>query len=128
MRGQRDADAAGNDANAVEEQGIADRCQRSHQGRLDVGNHLRRDGIRIGRPLFFQRVADAQTQTGHTGIAVKELGIAQHRFPAQVFLSGVDFVKNREQAERLNKESDELIAEAGRLQEKIYTGVLAKIR
>lgn len=37
-------------------------------------------------------------------------------------------MKDREQAEKLNRESDELIQEARTLQEEIYAGVLAKIR
>ena len=37
-------------------------------------------------------------------------------------------MKDREQAERLNKESDDMIEEARRMQEKIYAGVIDKIR
>ena len=67
-------------------------------------------------------------------LAVSDVGVAV--LFARAALEGASLniyintrlMKNREQAERLNKESDELIAEAGRLQEKIYTGVLAKIR
>ena len=67
-------------------------------------------------------------------LAVSDVGVAV--LFARAALEGASLniyintrlMKNREQAERLNQESDELIAEAGRLQEKIYTGVLAKIR
>ena len=67
-------------------------------------------------------------------LAVSDVGVAV--LFARAALEGASLniyintrlMKNREQAERLNKETDELIAEAGRLQEKIYTGVLAKIR
>ena len=67
-------------------------------------------------------------------LAVSDVGVAV--LFARAALEGASLniyintrlMKNREQAEQLNQESDELIAEAGRLQEKIYTGVLAKIR
>lgn len=67
-------------------------------------------------------------------LAVSDVGVAV--LFARAALEGASLniyintrlMKNREQAERLNQESDELITEAGRLQEKIYTGVLAKIR
>ena len=37
-------------------------------------------------------------------------------------------MKNRERAEKLNRESDDLIAQGRKLQEEIYAGVLDKIR
>ena len=61
------------------------------------------------------------------GVAVLFARAAREGASLNIYIN-TRLMKNREQAERLNKESDELIAEAGRLQEKIYTGVLAKIR
>lgn len=67
-------------------------------------------------------------------LAVSDVGVAV--LFARAALEGASLniyintrlMKNREHAERLNAESDELIAEAGGLQEKIYANVLAKIR
>ena len=67
-------------------------------------------------------------------IAVSDVGVAV--LFARAALEGASLniyintrlMKNREQAEKLNKESDDMIAEARILQEEIYAGVLAKIR
>ena len=67
-------------------------------------------------------------------IAVSDVGVAV--LFARAALEGASLniyintrlMKNRERAEKLNKESDDMIAEARRLQEEIYAGVLAKIR
>lgn len=67
-------------------------------------------------------------------IAVSDVGVAV--LFARAALEGASLniyintrlMKDREQAEKLNKESDDLITEARRLQEEIYAGVLAKIR
>ena len=90
--------------------------------------------LQIMKTVF--RVMEDLEVLGEKGsrLAVSDVGVAV--LFARAALEGASLniyintrlMKNREQAERLNKESDELIAEAGRLQEKIYTGVLAKIR
>ena len=90
--------------------------------------------LQIMKTVF--RVMEDLEVLGEKGsrLAVSDVGVAV--LFARAALEGASLniyintrlIKNREQAERLNKESDELIAEAGRLQEKIYTGVLAKIR
>ena len=67
-------------------------------------------------------------------IAVSDVGVAV--LFARAALEGASLniyintrlMKDREQAEKLNRESDELIQEARTLQEEIYSGVLAKIR
>lgn len=67
-------------------------------------------------------------------IAVSDVGVAV--LFARAALEGASLniyintrlMKDREQAEKLNRESDELIREARTLQEEIYAGVLAKIR
>lgn len=67
-------------------------------------------------------------------LAVSDVGVAV--LFARAALEGASLniyintkmMKDRKQAEQMNEESDELIAEAGRLQEKIYASVLAKIR
>ena len=67
-------------------------------------------------------------------IAVSDVGVAV--LFARAALEGASLniyintrlMKDREQAEKLNRESDELIQEARTLQEEIYAGVLAKIR
>ena len=67
-------------------------------------------------------------------IAVSDVGVAV--LFARAALEGASLniyintrlMKDREQAEKLNRESDELIQEARILQEEIYAGVLAKIR
>lgn len=67
-------------------------------------------------------------------IAISDVGVAV--LFARAALEGASLniyintrlMKNREQAERLNKESDDMIEEARRMQEKIYAGVLDKIR
>ena len=90
--------------------------------------------LQIMKTVF--RVMEDLEVLGEKGsrLAVSDVGVAV--LFARAALEGASLniyintrlMKNREQAERLNQESDELIAEAGRLQEKIYTGVLAKIR
>ena len=90
--------------------------------------------LQIMKTVF--RVMEDLEVLGEKGsrLAVSDVGVAV--LFARAALEGASLniyintrlMKNREQAERLNKESDDLIAEAGRLQEKIYTGVLAKIR
>ena len=90
--------------------------------------------LQIMKTVF--RVMDDLEVRGENGsrLAVSDVGVAV--LFARAALEGASLniyintqlMKNLEQADRLNKESDELIAEAGRLQEKIYTGVLAKIR
>ena len=67
-------------------------------------------------------------------IAVSDVGVAV--LFARAALEGASLniyintrlMKDREQAEKLNRESDEFIQEARTLQEEIYAGVLAKIR
>lgn len=67
-------------------------------------------------------------------IAISDVGVAV--LFARAALEGASLniyintrlMKDREQAERLNKESDDMIEEARRMQEKIYAGVLDKIR
>ena len=67
-------------------------------------------------------------------IAISDVGVAV--LFARAALEGASLniyintrlMKDREQAERLNKESDDMIEEARRMQEKIYAGVLGKIR
>lgn len=67
-------------------------------------------------------------------IAISDVGVAV--LFARAALEGASLniyintrlMKNREQAERLNKESDDMIEEARRMQEKIYAGVIDKIR
>lgn len=67
-------------------------------------------------------------------IAISDVGVAI--LFARAALEGASLniyintrlMKDREQAERLNKESDDMIEEARRMQEKIYAGVLGKIR
>lgn len=67
-------------------------------------------------------------------LAVSDVGVAA--LFARAALEGASLnvyintglMKDRRRAEILNKESDELIAEAVRLQEKIYADVLVKIR
>lgn len=67
-------------------------------------------------------------------IAVSDVGVAV--LFARAALEGASLniyintrlMKDREQAEKLNSESDQLIEEARKLQEVIYAGVLAKIR
>ena len=67
-------------------------------------------------------------------IAISDVGVAV--LFARAALEGASLniyintrlMKNREQAECLNKESDDMIEEARRMQEKIYAGVLDKIR
>ena len=90
--------------------------------------------LQIMKTVF--RVMEDLEVLGEKGsrLAVSDVGVAV--LFARAALEGASLniyintrlMKNREQAEQLNQESDELIAEAGRLQEKIYTGVLAKIR
>ncbi|MEE0626670.1 MAG: cyclodeaminase/cyclohydrolase family protein [Lachnospiraceae bacterium] len=90
--------------------------------------------LQIMKTVF--RVMEDLEVLGEKGsrLAVSDVGVAV--LFARAALEGASLniyintrlMKNREQAERLNQESDELITEAGRLQEKIYTGVLAKIR
>ena len=82
------------------------------------------------------RVMDYLKVLGEKGskIAVSDVGVAV--LFARAALEGASLniyintrlMKDREQAERLNKESDEMIEEARKLQEEIYAGVLAKIR
>lgn len=67
-------------------------------------------------------------------IAISDVGVAV--LFARAALEGASLniyintrlMKDREQAERLNKESDDMIEEARRMQEKIYAGVIDKIR
>lgn len=67
-------------------------------------------------------------------IAVSDVGVAV--LFARAALEGASLniyintrlMKDREQAEKLNKEADDLITEARKQQEEIYSGVLAKIR
>lgn len=90
--------------------------------------------LQIMRTVF--RVMEHLEVLGEKGsrLAVSDVGVAV--LFARAALEGASLniyintrlMKDRKRAERLNEESDELIAEAGRLQEKIYTSVLAKIR
>lgn len=90
--------------------------------------------LQIMKAVF--RVMEELEELGEKGsrLAVSDVGVAV--LFARAALEGASLniyintklMKNREQAERLNKESDELIAEAHRMQERIYQGVLAKIR
>ena len=67
-------------------------------------------------------------------IAVSDVGVAV--LFARAALEGASLniyintrlMKDRETAEKMNKESDDMIAEARKLQEEIYAGVLEKIR
>lgn len=90
--------------------------------------------LQIMRTVF--RVMEHLEVLGEKGsrLAVSDVGVAV--LFARAALEGASLniyintrlMKDRKQAERLNEESDKLIAEAGGLQEKIYTSVLAKIR
>lgn len=67
-------------------------------------------------------------------LAVSDVGVAV--LFARAALEGASLniyintklMKNRERAEKLNRESDDLIAQGRKLQEEIYAGVLDKIR
>ena len=67
-------------------------------------------------------------------IAISDVGVAVLFARAALEGSSLNIyintrlMKDREQAERLNKESDDMIEEARRMQEKIYAGVIDKIR
>lgn len=90
--------------------------------------------LQIMRTVF--RVMEHLEVLGEKGsrLAVSDVGVAV--LFARAALEGASLniyintrlMKDRKQAERLNEESDKLIAEAGGLQEKIYANVLAKIR
>ena len=90
--------------------------------------------LQIMQTVF--RVMEYLKVLGEKGskIAVSDVGVAV--LFARAALEGASLniyintrlMKNRERAEKLNKESDDMIAEARRLQEEIYAGVLAKIR
>lgn len=90
--------------------------------------------LQIMQTVF--RVMEYLKVLGEKGskIAVSDVGVAV--LFARAALEGASLniyintrlMKNREQAEKLNKESDDMIAEARILQEEIYAGVLAKIR
>ena len=90
--------------------------------------------LQIMQTVF--RVMEYLKVLGEKGskIAVSDVGVAV--LFARAALEGASLniyintrlMKNREQAEKLNKESDDMIAEARILQEEIYAGVFAKIR
>lgn len=90
--------------------------------------------LQIMQTVF--RVMEYLKVLGEKGskIAVSDVGVAV--LFARAALEGASLniyintrlMKNRERAEKLNKESDDMIAEARRLQEEIYAGVFAKIR
>ena len=81
-------------------------------------------------------VMDELTALGEKGsrIAISDVGVAV--LFARAALEGASLniyintrlMKDREQAERLNRESDHMITEVRKLQEEIYAGVLEKIR
>ena len=90
--------------------------------------------LQIMQTVF--RVMEYLKVLGEKGskIAVSDVGVAV--LFARAALEGASLniyintrlMKNRERAEKLNKESDDMIAESRRLQEEIYAGVFAKIR
>ena len=90
--------------------------------------------LQIMQTVF--RVMEYLKVLGEKGskIAVSDVGVAV--LFARAALEGASLniyintrlMKNQERAEKLNKESDDMIAEARILQEEIYAGVLAKIR
>ena len=81
-------------------------------------------------------VMDELKALGEKGsrIAISDVGVAV--LFARAALEGASLniyintrlMKDREQAERLNRESDHMITEVRKLQEEIYAGVLEKIR
>lgn len=88
---------------------------------------------------IMQTVAQVMTELEALGekgskIAVSDVGVAV--LFARAALEGASLniyintrlMKDRKQAGRLNQEADELIGKARKLQEKIYAGVLEKIR
>ena len=61
------------------------------------------------------------------GVAVLFARAALEGASLNIYLN-TKLMKNRERAEKLNRESDDLIAQGRKLQEEIYAGVLDKIR
>lgn len=61
------------------------------------------------------------------GVAVLFAGAALEGASLNIYINS-KLMKNREKAEKLNRESDDLIAQGRKLKEEIYVGVLGKIR
>lgn len=90
--------------------------------------------LEIMRTVFevfeFLRVLEekgSKLAVSDVGVAVLFAGAALEGASLNIDIN-TKLMKNREKAEKLNRESDDLIAQARKLKEEIYAGVLGKIR
>lgn len=90
--------------------------------------------LEIMRTVFevfeFLRVLEekgSKLAVSDVGVAVLFAGAALEGASLNIYIN-TKLMKNREKAEKLNRESDDLIAQARKLKEEIYAGVLGKIR
>lgn len=90
--------------------------------------------LEIMRTVFevfeFLRVLEekgSKLAVSDVGVAVLFAGAALEGASLNIYIN-TKLMKNRENAEKLNRESDDLIAQARKLKEEIYAGVLGKIR
>lgn len=90
--------------------------------------------LEIMRTVFevfeFLRVLEekgSKLAVSDVGVAVLFAGAALEGASLNIYIN-TKLMKNRENAEKLNRESDDLIAQGRKLKEEIYAGVLGKIR
>lgn len=90
--------------------------------------------LEIMRTVFevfeFLRVLEekgSKLAVSDVGVAVLFAGAALEGASLNIYIN-TKLMKNRERAEKLNRESDDLIEQGRKLKEEIYSGVLGKIR